>query len=250
MTLRNNTDEHGPGAVRFGGVLSVGLLATVLLAGAQGLDPAKLLKPGTDSWPTYNGDYSGRRFSALTKINASNVGGLSLAWVYRLNTGGAPVVGSSTTIKSTPLQINGVLYFSTPDHVWAVDARTGREIWHYLWKSSGGNHLANRGVAVLGDWLYFETPDDNLVSLNIKDGTERWHTPVADLNQFYYGSVAPVIVKNHVNAGVSGDDLDIPGYLEAQARLRKATARFRTVTLFCSMMMLQPSMVTLLTCGA
>ena len=201
---------------RFGCGLGVTVMTAVLLAAAQApLDPAKLLKPGTDSWPTYNGDYSGRRFSTLTKVNANNVGGLSLAWMYRLNTGGGPVVGSSTTIKSTPLQINGVLYFSTPDHVWAVDARTGREIWHYLWKSSGGNHLANRGVAVLGDWLYFETPDDNLVSLNIKDGTERWHKPIADLNQFYYGSVAPVIVKNHVIAGVSGDDLDIPGYLEA-----------------------------------
>ena len=159
MTPRHNTDEHGTGCWRFGCVVSAVVMATVLLAGAQGLDPAKLLKPGTDSWPTYNGDYSGRRFSTLTKINANNVGGLSLAWVYRLNTGGAPAVGSSTTIKSTPLQINGVLYFSTPDHAWAVDARTGREIWHYLWKSSGGNHLSNRGVAVLGDWLYFETPD-------------------------------------------------------------------------------------------
>ena len=197
-------------------VPAVAVTATALLAAAQApLDPAKLLKPGTDSWPTYNGDYSGRRFSTLTKVNANNVGALSLAWMYRLNIGAGPALGSATTIKATPLQINGVLYFSTPDHVWAIDARTGREIWHYLWKSSGGNHLGNRGVAILGDWLYVETPDDNLVSLNIKDGTERWHTPVADLNQFYYASVAPVVVKNHVIAGVSGDDLDIPGYLEA-----------------------------------
>jgi len=109
-----------------------------------------------------------------------------------------------------------VLYFATPDHAWAVDARTGREIWHYLWKSTGGNHLANRGVAILGDKLYFETPDDYLICLNVKDGTERWHKQVADLNQFYYGSVAPVIVQNHVIVGVSGDDLDIPGYLDAR----------------------------------
>lgn len=191
--------------------------ATTLLARAQsGLDPKKLLNPGTDSWPTYNGDYSGRRFSTLTRINANNVGALSPAWVYRLNTGAAPVVGSSSTIKSTPLQINGVLYFSTPDHAWAVDARTGREIWHYLWQSSGGNHLSNRGVAVLGESVYFETPDDNLVCLNIKDGKERWHKTTADLNQFYYSSTAPVIVKNHVITGVSGDDLDIPGYLDAR----------------------------------
>ena len=74
-------------------------------------------------------------------------------------------------IKSTPLQIDGVLYFTVPDHVWAVDARTGRERWHYIWPSTGGNHLANRGVAVLGEWLFFETPDCHLVSLNVKDGT-------------------------------------------------------------------------------
>ena len=148
---------------RIAGLFAGAALTGVILSAQAPLDPAKLLNPGTDSWPTYNGDYSGRRFSTLTKINTNNVGSLSLAWMYRLNTGGAPAVGSSGTIKSTPLQINGVLYFSTPDHVWAVDARTGREIWHYLWKSSGGNHLANRGVAVLGEWLYFETPDDNLV---------------------------------------------------------------------------------------
>ena len=68
---------------------------------------------------------------------------------------------------------------------------------------------------MLGDWLFFETPDCHLVSLNIKDGTERWRKQICDLDQFYYGSVAPVIVKNHVLAGVSGDDLDIPGYLQS-----------------------------------
>ena len=70
--------------------------------------------------------------------------------------------------------IDGVMYFTIPDHVWAVDARTGRERWHYGWTSKGGIHLGNRGAAVAGDSLYFETPDCNLVSLNIKDGTERW----------------------------------------------------------------------------
>jgi alcohol dehydrogenase (cytochrome c) len=198
-------------------LVACGIAAATLLVRAQGgLDPKTLLNPGTDSWPTYNGDYSGRRFSALKKIDTNNVSGLSLAWVYRLNLGSAPVVGSSATIKSTPLQINGVLYFSTPDNAWAVDARTGREIWHYIWKSQGGNHLSNRGVAVLGDWLYFETPDDHLICLSIKDGKERWHQTTADLNQFYYSSTAPVIVKNHVITGVSGDDLDIPGYLDAR----------------------------------
>jgi alcohol dehydrogenase (cytochrome c) len=63
--------------------------------------------------------------------------------------------------------------------------------------------------------LYFETPDCNLVALSIKDGTERWHKPICDLDLYYFGTAAPVAIKNHVIAGVSGDDLDIPGYVES-----------------------------------
>ena len=175
------------------------------------LDSARLAQPPTDSWPTYNGDYSGRRFSPLTKVNDTNVGALSLAWMYRPNTAGQ----GGGAIKGTPLMVNGVLYVTLPDHVWAVDARTGREIWHFAWPSTGGIHIGNRGVAIAGDWLYFETPDCHLVSLNVKDGSERWRQKICDLDLFYYGSVAPVIVKNMVIAGVSGDDLDFPGYLQA-----------------------------------
>src|SRR5690242_1201344 len=101
---------------------SFGLALGAIALFAQGLDPAKLQQPPTDSWPTYNGDYSGRRFSTLTKINDSNINSLSLAWVYRINGGG----GMGGSIKATPLLVNGVLYFTIPDHVWAVDARTGR----------------------------------------------------------------------------------------------------------------------------
>src|SRR5690348_7523862 len=160
--------------------LSVFLAAqmTALLSGqsAKVSDPLKVDQPPTDSWPTYNGDYSGQRFSPLRQITTENVTSLSLDWVYRTNTGTPTAVGAA--IKATPLQVNGVLYFSVPDHVWAVDARTGREIWHYAWKSAGGLHIGNRGVGILGDWLYFETPDCHLVSLNIKDGTERWRKTI------------------------------------------------------------------------
>ena len=66
--------------------------------------------------------------------------------------------------------VNGVLYFSAPDHVWAVDARTGREIWHYFWKTRGGIHIGNRGVGMYGNWLYFLTPDNYFVSLDAATG--------------------------------------------------------------------------------
>src|SRR5437762_1429536 len=81
------------------------LLAVATLA-AQGLDPAALLKPPTDTWPTYNGDYSGRRYSPLAHINTSNVGSLTLAWAFQTH---------SVALKSTPLLVNGILYFTVPD---------------------------------------------------------------------------------------------------------------------------------------
>src|SRR3984957_8618291 len=182
-------------------------------APGRGLDPSVLLHPPIDSWPTYNGDYSGRRFSPLTKINDQNVKSLSLAWMYQLSSGGDP---SGGRVSATPLVVDGVMYFTVPDKVWAIDARTGHELWTYTWTSKGGIHLGNRGVGISGSSLYFETPDCNLVSLNLNDGKKRGNQAICDLDQMYYASVAPVVIKNHVITGVSGDDLDRPGYLEAR----------------------------------
>ena len=172
---------------------------------AQGLDAAALLKPPTDTWPTYNGDYSGRRYSTLDQINASNVNSLSIAWAFRIRT---------SVIKSTPLVVNGVLYFTAPDNVWAVDARYGHQIWHYH-RASEGDHIGQRGVAMYKDWLYFETPDAHLVSLNAKDGTLRWDVELADGKLGYFATMAPLVVKDHVIVGVSGDVTDVPGFLES-----------------------------------
>ena len=172
-------------------LLTLALCAAALCG--QALDPAKLLQLPTDTWPLYNGDYSGRRFSPLSKINTSNIASLTLAWVYRINPGGPNPFGGGV-VKSTPVLVDGVMYFTIPDQVYAVDARSGREIWHYQWQSKGGIHIGNRGVGVYGRWLYFETPDCNLVSLNLKDGKERWHKSICDLDQMYYASVAPVVI--------------------------------------------------------
>src|SRR5208282_2980904 len=93
----------------------------------------------TDSWPTYNGDYSGRRFSSLKQIQASNLHSLSLAWSYRITVPGGAMRGiGEPVIKSTPLMVNGILYFTIPDHVFAVDARTGLQLWQYDWVDKGG----------------------------------------------------------------------------------------------------------------
>jgi acido-empty-quinoprotein group A len=166
-------------------------------------------------WPTYNGDFSGRRYSALTQINSSNIGSLALAWMYRTNIGPQRGVGN-VQIKSTPLEVNGVLYFTIPDHVWAVDARTGDELWHYAWKDQGGHLVGNRGVGIYGNWIYFLGPDGWFISLNAKDGKERWRKKVADEKLQYFTTIAAMVVGKHVIIGVGGDAMDVPGYLESR----------------------------------
>jgi alcohol dehydrogenase (cytochrome c) len=77
------------------------------------------------------------------------------------------------------LQSNGVLYFSTPDTAWALDAQDGHEIWHFFWKAKGGTHVGNCGVALYEDTVLFETPNDFLIVLETHTGKERWHEEIA-----------------------------------------------------------------------
>jgi alcohol dehydrogenase (cytochrome c) len=217
------------------------LSATSVLTSAAGddLDPAAILRPLSDSWPTYSGDYSGRRYSALKLVNQSTIKHLSLAWVARVtaeggagrvaSTAGVPgtstarmIVGGEGTgeivvagpiqIKGAVLEVNGVLYVTAPDHVWALDARDGHELWHYFWKTKGGTHIGNRGVGMWRNHLFFVTPDDYLVSLDARTGKERWHKEIAPFSQQYFLTMAPVVIGNHVLVG-TGNDLDSPGYL-------------------------------------
>jgi alcohol dehydrogenase (cytochrome c) len=197
------------------------------LAWAQrNLDPAQILRPLADSWPTYSGDYSGKRYSALSQVNQNNVKNLTLAWVGRLpggaNTAGIPTtVGgeaagefAGVTIKGSILQVNGILYVSSPDNAWAVDARDGRIIWHYFWKTKGGTHIGNRGLGMWRDRLFMETPDNYLVSLDAKTGKELWHVEISDFDLQYFSTMAPIVVVDHVLVG-TGNDLDEPGFLQS-----------------------------------
>jgi len=184
--------------------LILSVLISAIALSAQGLNPATLLQPPTDSWPTYNGDYSGRRYSTLKQINSNNVQSLTLGWVFQAH---------SAAIKSTPLLVNGILYFTVPDNVWAVDARSGRQIWHYRYNSDGGDHIGHRGLGMYGNWLYFTTPDAHLISLDAKDGKVRWDVALADVKLGNFSTMAPLVIRNHIIVGVGGDSLDVPGYL-------------------------------------
>ncbi len=210
-------------------LLSALALPLLLTAQGNGVSPSELLKPLKDSWPTYNGDYSGKRYSALTQLDQSNVKHLTLAWSTRVTPGAAGgrggaavIVGgegtgdlpSAGTIKASVLQVDGTLYFTMPDNAWAVDARSGRELWHYFWKTKGGTHIGNRGLGMWNNYLFMETPDDYLVSLDAKTGKERWHKTIADLTQGYFSTPAPIVVGNHVLVG-TGNDIDAPGFLQS-----------------------------------
>src|SRR5579871_1018901 len=211
------------------------LAPALLMAQGNGVAPADLLKPLKDSWPTYNGDYSGRRYSALSQVNQSNVKYLTLAWMTRVTAGGGNTAGArggrggfgfgggrggniivggegtgdipagGGSIKASVLEVDGTLYFTMPDNAWAVDARDGRELWHYFWKTKGGTHIGNRGLAMWNNYL---------VSLESKTGKERWHKPIADLSQGYFSTPAPIVVGNHVLVG-TGNDIDAPGFLQS-----------------------------------
>jgi alcohol dehydrogenase (cytochrome c) len=219
-------------------------------------DPASFAKPLASSWPTYSGDYTGRRFSALTQVNRTSVKHLSLAWTSRMLPGpgtaaiapsgpaprpGGPkvIIGghgpdglsipTSIPIKGSVLQVNGVLYVTAPDHVWALDAQDGHELWRYFWKTRGGTHIGNRGAAIWRNYLFFETPDNYLVSLDAATGKERWNVEIADLEEQYFSTPAPIVVDNHVLVG-TGNDLDMPGFLQSfDAETGKLEWKFYTV---------------------
>lgn len=209
--------------------LAVSFIVATSAAVSQSLDPNQLLKPNPDSWPTYSGDYSGKRYSSLDAINHETVKNLSLAWVSRLQAGpqspptapptivageGKAEFNTPASIKGSILQVDGVLYVSTPDNAWAMDARDGHEIWHYYWRTKGGTHIGNRGMAMWKDWVYMETPDNYLICLDAKTGKEKWHKEIASFDEQYFSTMAPIVVGDHLLVG-TGDDLDEPGFLQS-----------------------------------
>src|SRR6195256_3452821 len=186
---------------------AAGLRARGGRAAGQGLDPAALLKPAADSWPTYHGDYSGQRHSPLTQITPANVAQLTLAWAFQ--------TGQSSQIKATPIVVNGIVYVSTPDHLCAIDARSARQIWQYRYPDNTGFHIGHRGVAVYKDFVYLTTPDAHLVALDARNGTVRWNVVIADAKRGFWSTNAPLVVRNHVLVGVSGDFDNLPGTLKS-----------------------------------
>src|SRR6185437_8494875 len=189
---------------------SIKTIAILIIAGAECLFGQTSIVTNSipslnDSWPTYNGDYSGRRYSTLTQINKSNVKSLKLAWAYQTH---------AATLKSTPLEMHGIVYFTVPDRVWALDAKTGQQIWEFR-RTSEGDHTGQRGVAFYSDRIYFGTPDAHLLCLDARNGKKLWDVKIADTNLGYYLSIAPAIVEGFVVVGTSDDIIAVRHFIEA-----------------------------------
>ena len=150
---------------------------------AQGVDAATLLHPPVDSWPVYHGDYSGKRHSSLTQITPQNVKNLTLAWAFQID--------QTAGIKSAPLLVDGILYFTVPDNIWAIEARSGRPIWHFIAPPNKAFHIGQRGVAMYKSSLYYMSSDAHLLCLDAKNGKVKWDVVVAEVSKGQWSTNVP-----------------------------------------------------------
>jgi alcohol dehydrogenase (cytochrome c) len=180
------------------------------------------------NWLTYSGNLNSQRHSQLTQISTANAGDLTLRWVYQSR--------SLDKHEVTPLVVDGVMYtIQSPNDVIALDAATGKTIWQYLHKPAEGTRNPccgnlTRGVAILGDKLFLAALDARMIAIDAKTGKELWNTQIADYKQQYAMTVAPIVVKDKVIAGVAGGEHGVRGFLAAyDVNTGKEVWRFNTV---------------------
>jgi PQQ-dependent dehydrogenase (methanol/ethanol family) len=193
-----------------------------------GIDFSRILNPKDGEWPTFNGNVSGNRYSPLTLINKSNVSRLSVKWTFSIPLWSlfhpdTPYYRQNMQyfgLETVPIVADGVMYVTGPNQVFALDPRTGHQIWHYSRPRStdlvsDASLGTNRGVAVLGDHVFMVTDNAHLVALHRITGRPVWEVVMPDEPQKYGGTMAPLVVKDMVIAGVSGGDWGIRGFLSA-----------------------------------
>ena len=199
------------------------------IVNSQGIDFLRIVNPRAGDWLTYNGQLSANRYSDLTQINTDNVSKLVVKWTFSIPLWKQLYPHNPYFIhkldafglETTPLVADGVMYVTGPNSAFALDACTGREIWEYSRPRSpelmvGDAALGtNRGVAILGDKVFMVTNDAHLLALNRTTGRVVWEAVMPSEPQYYGSTVAPLIVKDMVLAGVSGGDWGIRGFISA-----------------------------------
>ena len=198
------------------------------VAAPGGVDFARIQNPKPGDWVSYNGNLSGNRYSSLDQINAGNVNKLALQWSFSIPLWtqflpDTPYYHENMRyfgLETVPLVADGIMYATGPNQVYALDAMTGQQIWQYSRPRTPGlvsdpSLGTNRGVAILGDNLFFVTDNAHLLALNRVTGRLVWETVMWDEPQKYGGTIAPLIVKDMVVAGVAGGDWGIRGFVAA-----------------------------------
>ena len=189
---------------------------------------ADIAQPKPGSWLTYNGNLSGNRFSPLDKINRESVTRLVPKWMF-------PVPGAAGGLEVTPLVADGIMYVTAANEAHALDARGGREIWHYKrprTKGLAGDAAGgiNRGVGLLGNRVFMVADNAHLFALDKATGNLLWDVEMADSKQNYGATSAPLVVNDLVVSGVSGGDEGVRGFLDAyEAATGKRVWRFWTI---------------------
>ena len=122
---------------------------------------------------------------------------------------------TSQALKASPIVSGGVIYITAPDNLWAIDARTGKELWHHQHTKNNAFHIGHRGAAIYKDTVYLTTPDCHLIALSTKNGEVKWDVLIADSGKGYWSTNAPLVIRNHVIVGVAGDFDNLPGLLRS-----------------------------------
>jgi PQQ-dependent dehydrogenase (methanol/ethanol family) len=208
-----------------------------------GIEFSRIVDPRPGDWLTYNGKLDGNRYSELTQINTSNVNKLAVRWTFPIALWAQLLPDTPYFVENmkyfglevTPIVADGVMYLTGPHQAVALDALTGRPIWRYSRPRTPGlvGDAAlgtNRGAAILGDKIFMVTDNAHLIALNRTTGSLVWEAVMPEEPQHYGSTVAPLVVKDMVVAGVSGGDWGVRGFIAAyKASTGAPVWRFWTV---------------------
>jgi alcohol dehydrogenase (cytochrome c) len=172
------------------------------------------------NWLTYYGAYNGQRYSPLDQINTENVKRIGPAWIFQAGTTGMIAGASTYSFEAAPIVVDGIMFLSGWDGwVWALNARTGQEIWRYKHATPFDVSLCcgnvNRGVAVAKGKVFVVTPNAHVLALDATTGKRVWDKTYGDVRAGESATVAPLIVKNMVIVGSSGGEFGVRGHLDA-----------------------------------
>ncbi len=173
-----------------------------------------------ENWLTYYGAYNGQRYSPLDQINTENVKRIGPVWMFQAGTSGMIAGASTYAFEAAPIVVGGIMFVSGWDGwVWALDAKTGNEIWRYKHATPFDVSLCcgnvNRGVAVAKGKVFTVTPNAHVLALDATTGRKVWDRTYGDVRAGESATCAPLVVKNMVIVGSSGGEFGVRGHLDA-----------------------------------